>query len=131
MLLKPHMIKQVLESYGPLMGKRFSTAIVACAAVMTGGNVFALTAAHISVAAQVAAITAILIVAFLKVRPTFDVENTARMAMLSFVMCCVADLMVHPSSFWGAFGEPIVTGLLAGGLAYAASRIKQFYFWIQ
>lgn len=122
-------IKTKLIEYGSLFGKRFISGFVACAMLMTWGNVFDLTASHITTAFETGAVAAILLMVFLSVYKNWDQDNKERMAIASGVSVAAADLMVHPSAFLSIWGEPIMTGLLAGVIAWTFSKAKKRFMW--
>lgn len=119
------MDSRILE-FVSLFGKRFASGILACAMMMTWGNVLTLTVEHLKTAATVGAVGAVILLLYLKIMKNTDTDDKKRMAILSGVTVALADFMVHPSSFLMAIGEPVATGLLAGAIAYSMSKAKLY-----
>ena len=106
-----------------IFARRLSEATPSCLMMMVQGNVFALTLTHWLKALQVGALTgAMAVVVSLSGRKELQ-ENKFVIAGLTGFLTAVSDFLLHPSHFGGPSVEAITTGIGAGLLCLALSKI--------
>ena len=108
--------------------KRVYEASVPCAILMVQGQIFALTPKHILIALKTGILTGTfaMILSFIPLLKK-HYDNKIILGFVIFLCTISADLLNHPSHFWGEYGEALMTGLGAVliflGVSYA-SRFK-------
>jgi uncharacterized membrane protein len=108
--------------------KRVYEASIPCAILMVQGNVLGLTPKHILIALKTGILTGAFAV-ILSFVPYLKqlYNNKVVLAFVIFACTTSADLLNHPSHFFGEYGEALATGLCAVliflGVQYA-SRSK-------
>lgn len=100
--------------------EKFSEAWTACFLCMVQGDLSVVTLQHAFVASKVGIITAF---AFL-VASIISFKSKWIAIWLTGLFTTIADLLVHPSQFGGEFGESLVTGIIAMGIAFAYEHMK-------
>jgi hypothetical protein len=94
---------------------------------MVQGNLFALTPKHILIALKTGILTGFfaMVLSFIPLLKK-HYENEIILAFVIFLCTVSADLISHPSHFWGEYGEALATGLCAVliflGVKYATSK---------
>jgi hypothetical protein len=87
---------------------------------MTQGNLLTLTVAHWLIASRTGLLAGTLAAAavwLLGERRRWVIAGLLALATVA------ADYLSHPSHFWGAIGEAVVTGLVAGALSLVVGRV--------
>ena len=92
--------------------KRVYEASIPCAVLMVQGNVLGLTPKHILIALKTGMLTGTfaVILSYLPYLKQFY-NNKVVLAFVIFACTTLADLLSHPSHFWGEYGEALATGL--------------------
>ena len=103
--------------------KRLSESTTSCIVMMTQGNLTAITLGHWAKALQVGVIASIATVALVIYGNKNLSDNKFAMAGAIGFFTAVADMMTHPTHFGGPSTEAIVTGIGAGLLCLAMSKI--------
>jgi len=103
--------------------KRLSESTTSCMVLMTQGNLTAITLGHWAKALQVGVIASIATVALVIYGNKNLSDNKFAMAGAIGFFTAVADMMTHPTHFGGPSTEAIVTGIGAGLLCLAMSKI--------
>jgi hypothetical protein len=104
---------------------RLSEATPACLLLMVQGNVLALTLPHWIKAFQTGVLTGACAVCISFFGRKELQENKFVVAGLTGFLTAVSDFFMHPSHFGGPSTEAIVTGIGAGLLCLALSKIGQ------
>jgi len=119
---------KTIEDRLKCFAQRLYEAAIPCATLMVQGNVLALTPKHILIAMKTGMTTgafAVLLTFIPFLKKYYD--NKFVLAFIIFACTTCADLLNHPSHFWGSYGEALATGLGAVliflGVKYA-SRYK-------
>lgn len=103
--------------------RRLSEAAPSCLLMMVQGNVFALTLTHWAKAIQTGALTgALAVVVSFSARKELQ-DNKFVIAGLTGFLTAISDFVTHPSHFGGPSSEAITTGIGAGLLCLALSKI--------
>lgn len=102
-----------------------SESTVACLLAMVQGNVLSLTVSHLLIATQTGLIAG-------SIALTLNLVVNAKPIWVAPLLLAVSttavDYLMHPSSFGSVATEAIVTGVMAGGMAYlvaAAIRLNR------
>ena len=103
---------------------KVSEATPSCLLTMVQGNVAAITIDHWVKAIQVGAITGALAVGLSFFGNEELKNNKYVLAGLTGFLTAIADFVSHPSHFGGQSSEAIITGIGAGLLCLALSRVK-------
>ena len=92
--------------------KRVYEASVPCAVLMGQGNVLALTPKHILIALKTGILTGFfaMVLSFIPLLKK-HYDNKIILGFVIFLCTISADLLNHPSHFWGEYGEALATGL--------------------
>jgi len=119
MILSSDFLKEKIEVFV----RRMSEATPSCLMMMVQGNALALTLTHWQKAIQTGAITGGLavLIAFSGRKELQD--NKFVIAGLTGFLTAIADFMTHPTHFGGESTEAIATGIGAGLLCLALSKI--------
>ena len=108
--------------------KRVYEASIPCAVLMVQGNILALTPKHILIALKTGILTGFfaMVLSFIPLLKK-HYDNKIILGFVIFLCTISADLLNHPSHFWGEYGEALATGFCAVliflGVNYA-SRFK-------
>jgi hypothetical protein len=100
-----------------------SESTAACLLAMVQGNILALTIGHVMIAAQTGLIAGSIALAFGLLVRTKSVWITP---LLLGVCTAAVDYLVHPSNFGTVATEALVTGLVAGLLAFLVGAVVRF-----
>ena len=92
--------------------KRVYEASVPCAVLMVQGNLFSLTPKHILIALKTGILTGFfaMVLSFIPLLKK-HYDNKIILGFVIFLCTISADLLNHPSHFWGEYGEALATGL--------------------
>ncbi len=100
-----------------------SESTAACMLAMVQGNILALTIGHVMIALQTGLIAGSIAFALSMVARAKKVWVTP---LLLGVSTAAVDYFVHPSNFGAAATEALVTGLVAGVLAFLFTSVVKF-----
>lgn len=103
--------------------KRLSESTTSCIVMMTQGNLLAITLGHWGKALQVGVIAAVATLAVVIYGNKDWADNKFAMAGIIGFFTAVADMLTHPTHFGGPSTEAIVTGIGAGLLCLAMSKV--------
>lgn len=92
--------------------KRVYEASIPCAVLMVQGNILALTPKHILIALKTGILTGFfaMVLSFIPLLKK-HYDNKIILGFVIFLCTISADLLNHPSHFWGEYGEALATGL--------------------
>ena len=108
-----------------ILWRRIVEAGSSCLLMMTKGNVLAITLGHWITALKTGFLTGIMAVAVAVFGNQKMQDNKFVVAGITGFLSAIADLCVHPSHFGGPNTEAIVTGIGAGLLCLALSKINK------
>jgi hypothetical protein len=93
-------------------GQRLYEAAIPCAVLMVQGNILSLTPKHILIAMKTGILTGAfaILLSFIPFLKKYY-NNEIVLAFVIFACTTCADLISHPSHFWGEYGEALATGL--------------------
>ena len=105
--------------------KRLYEASVPCAVLMVQGNVLALTPKHILIALKTGVLTGFfaMLLSFIPLLKK-HYNNKIILGFVIFLCTISADLLNHPSHFWGEYGEALMTGLSAVVIYLGVSKVE-------
>ena len=100
-----------------------------CAILMVQGQIFALTPKHILIALKTGILTGTfaMILSFIPLLKK-HYDNKIILGFVIFLCTISADLLNHPSHFWGEYGEALATGLGAVLIFLGVSYASRFKF---
>ena len=114
-----------LES-GVMFLKRFVPSAIAALLVGINGNLFKLSSSiHWAQAIEVGVLSGILILIYLLAFKQTESASNIKRSIFAGAIGALAFYMVHESGFI----EPVISGLLTGGITFSISYLKQRYFW--
>ena len=92
--------------------KRVYEASIPCAILMVQGNLFSLTPKHILIALKTGILTGFfaMVLSYIPLLKK-HYDNKIILGFVIFLCTISADLLNHPSHFWGEYGEALATGL--------------------
>lgn len=100
--------------------KRFGEAWTACSLAMVQGDLTVFTAGHALTAAKTGTASGL---GFVLATSVFRAESAVLAAWIAGILTMLADIMVHPTHFGGAWTEAAVTGLGAAVLCLTVERL--------
>lgn len=112
----------MLKDKVKLLAEKFSESWTACMLTMVQGDLTVLSINHAITASKVGIIAGIAVVlaSYLK-----KLNNEYGLIWLTGVMTTLADFMIHPSMIGPAWGESVVTGIGAAGLAWILTKRRE------
>ena len=118
-------IKDKLILNGATFSKRFVSGFIGSLLVLMQFNVFELSIENLTAALNIGIMSSMLIVLWLLCANEGEEYNKVKMSILSGTNVCGAYYMCTHAYFV----EPVVAGVIAGGIAMLLSHIKRRYFW--